>query len=476
MSFVIPTMPFVRQPQFAARLRGIGLTKGLVFAGYPVGTGFYDALSGQISTPSANWAARNTIDGNLALSQEVRTTQLSFPVYSTGLDRIAGAYSIFLEASLFVNASEFAIVRSIEPNVTGDGLGINLDDTSVINDGFLNWLNNGRRTNSNSGALGTNSEQFRHRLMVTGDGTTAKYFAKGKLDKSVADATLPNANTSRQTFLSYGTGGAASLILAWNRVVSLEEFQQLYFNPWQVFQSPSRYLIKAPAAGGGGAQSITLNGYVAKGIYGAAAVAPGAVNVSLNSFVAQGIYGALTANSTYPIILNPVVAQALFGSMVVAPGAVDISPASVIGQIIFGAFSAAQGSTQDIQPSSVVGQGVFGAFTLVPGAVNVALGNLTAQGVEGSFTVAPGSVNLTLTAAVAQGILGPIVLSYVITQNGIMAQASLGGIALAVGAVTVSPGAIVAQTEFGPLVVSFQGQTQLVLQSRIHVHTDVLVG
>lgn len=253
MAVVILPTKFVRQPAHATRIdRGNSLTNGMVFGGYPTGSVFYDAVSSQVSAASATVVARNTIDGNTAVSTEIRTTACAFPVYSTGLDKIAGAYSIFVEGSLLVNASEAAAIRSVEKDVTGDGIGINMDDTSVITNGFIYWANNGRRTNSNGDALGANSEQFRHRLMITGDGTTAKYYAKNALNRSVADTVLPNANTGRQTSISYGTGGGVSLVLAWNRVLGLNEFQALYFNPWQVFATPRPSSWAMTAAGGGG--------------------------------------------------------------------------------------------------------------------------------------------------------------------------------------------------------------------------------
>lgn len=453
------------QPKFKGSVNWADpLARGLVFCAYPLGARFYDAVSKQETTnASTPPVERPGIDGNKLNAREARGNSQDFPVYSTGLDRLAGKFSLFVEGTVLTNGGESAVVRSVEVSSTGDGLGMNFDDSAVITNGILAWMNNGRRFNSLTDALGVNSEQFRHRAMITCDGTTGKAYAKNALNTSGAEANLPNANTGRQTSILFGNSGACGLVLAYNRILSLDEYQALYWNPWRLVQFPGGQRRIYPA--GSGAQAVSLNSFVAQGIYGADAVTPGAVAVSLNSFVAQGIFAAFAAASIYPVTLNSLVAQAVFGADTVTPGDVVISPTSVIGQVILGAFAAALGSTQNIAPGSVGAQGVSGAFTVSPGAVAINMGSLSAVGVDGAFTVSPGSVTVTLNGQVGQGVLGNLVVSYVVTLNGVVAQATLAGLTVAVGPVTITENSIIAQTEFGTLIVSIPGGAAQIIQN-----------
>jgi hypothetical protein len=234
-----------KQPQYAAQIDwGNPLAAGLVFCAFPLGKGFYEVISNQTTGHPGSSRARYSVDGNreLAVSHIGASAAGGQFANQTGLDRLSGAHSIFVEGSLEVNGSTQEIVKSFETGA-GNGIGLRLDDVSLINNGFIYWANNGNRTSSTSGALGTNSEQFSHRIAFTNDGTNTRLYAKGLLNNTAATAVLPTANANRRTSMlgSNNTQGAGSLsiALAWNRVLSLAEYQALYDNPWQIFKAPS---------------------------------------------------------------------------------------------------------------------------------------------------------------------------------------------------------------------------------------------
>lgn len=251
----MPISLFNQQPRIPCRVnKAHPLSAGLVFACYPVGGAFYDAISGQITAHPGTKRFRAPVDGNItpavaAIGSGGTGGQFTNQV---GLDLISGVHSIFVEGSLEVNASTQALVRSFESGA-GNGFGLSFDDVALINNGFFYWRNNGNGTTSNSGALGTNSEQFTHRVLLTNDGTNSVFYAKGALNRTVANAALPTANTNRRTTVvgSNNTQGSGSIdvVLAWNRVLSLTEYLQIYFNPWQVFQSPASFIFFGPASG-----------------------------------------------------------------------------------------------------------------------------------------------------------------------------------------------------------------------------------
>lgn len=233
------------------------LSRGLIFAAVPIGSKIVDLVSGQSVEHPGTLAARVSSDGNDSASVAAIGANAAGGQFAqqTGLDTLVGAFSIFAEASLEVNATEARLVRSFE-GTNGHGIGFALDDASVVNNGMLYWAENGNRGNSTNGILGTNSEQFTHRVMCTHDGvTTCTFYAKGATAGTSSTAIVPVADANRRTtFLgSNGTQqqGSASIVLAWNRALSLAEYLTLWINPWQLFVLPSG-VVAIPAAAGGG--------------------------------------------------------------------------------------------------------------------------------------------------------------------------------------------------------------------------------
>jgi hypothetical protein len=184
-----------------------------------------------------------------------------FPIGATALDGITSApYSVFIDASLLVNGANLVAISSTAA-ADSDGFWFGLDDGAILSNSAWFRVNNGAATATTDSAtgngLGTSSELYSHRVLFTYDGTSGRMYAQGKLNKTTAAGFAPNADANRQTKI-FGRGatvtyvGAASLILAWTRLLSLEEYHELWINPWQLFRSASSIQFAAAAAGGGG--------------------------------------------------------------------------------------------------------------------------------------------------------------------------------------------------------------------------------
>lgn len=235
---------------------GHPLARGLVFFCYMVGGVWYDAVSGQTTPHPGTLRGRAAVDGNAGVSLSGIGAGAAGGQFAnqTGLDRIAGPFSLFVEGSLEVNATNSSLVRSFEAS-NGDGFGINLDDVDLVVNSVLYWCNNGNRGSSSSNSLGSNSENFTHRVMVAHDGATVYRYLKGSLNNSGASAFVPNANAARRTTMvgTNGTQSSASvaLVAAWApRVLTLEEYRELYYNPWQILSGGAYLSLIAPAGGG----------------------------------------------------------------------------------------------------------------------------------------------------------------------------------------------------------------------------------
>lgn len=240
-----------KQPSQGALINwGHSLAKGLVFACYPVGQGAFDAVMGTYAGGLSAVVGRKTVDGNQAAARELRTTVATFAEYQAGLDRLVGNFSIFCEGSVLTNGTASMVARSFSPT-TGNGIGFKFDDAEQCLNGFYLFGDNGNRSPSNYEALGADSELYRHRAMITGDGTNANFYAKGGLDRTVAETFTPTAGTNRQTTILTSGAGALSLFLAYSRVLSLSEYKTLYEDPWVVFRSPGVRLWSAVVGGGG---------------------------------------------------------------------------------------------------------------------------------------------------------------------------------------------------------------------------------
>ena len=242
------------------------ITRGLVVCAIPVGPRFYECVTGQLSEAAGTVRVRAAVDGNRAASRRIVNpgtgSKLPNP---TGADSIVGAYSVFAECSPEVGAvANQPIFASTEPS-NGYGFMVGVDDAgaefNAMRQSNLYLFNTGTVGSTSGQILLADSELYTHRVMWTWDTSTTRFYAKRALGTTVGGVTTaPTAASTRRGYFLTGVAGtvgqaAASLVLVWNRALSLAEYQALHDNPWQVFAPQTRARIWAPSAGGGGGSS-----------------------------------------------------------------------------------------------------------------------------------------------------------------------------------------------------------------------------
>lgn len=229
-----------RQPQFGGRVNRLSpFSKGLVFLTGQTAGGWVDLVSGQFVaqswTPTFHTTRRPQ---DKFLRYRKGSAQVTFGA-PTGLDRIAGPYTLFADACLETNAS-FALLFGTYEAGAGNGVRLSLDDVNTVVDTFYsNTFATGNRHATT--CLGTNSHLVAHRIMFTADGANFRYYAGGALVRTIALTDLPALHVNRRTYL--GTAGL-SVGAAWNRVLTLADYQRLYDNPSQLY-APVRKLRPA---------------------------------------------------------------------------------------------------------------------------------------------------------------------------------------------------------------------------------------
>jgi hypothetical protein len=253
-------MRFTKQPTFPAKIdRGNPITNGLVFAALPLGNSFVDVVSGQVAVNVGASRYRNCVDGNRASSLSFigpgSGAAAKFP-NPTGLDFISGSFSVFCEASLEVNATTQDIFKSWETG-GGKGLGIAMDDGSVVFDGWFGRVDNSNSNfgPGNSGILGSNSEQTTHRIAIAADGSSRFLYGAGKLQNTITSSTMPSASANRRTYMLNGfdptsssSSGSVALLVGWSRAITESEYKELFYNPWQIFSFSKRGALFAPTS------------------------------------------------------------------------------------------------------------------------------------------------------------------------------------------------------------------------------------
>jgi len=236
------------------------LARGLVFALVPTVGGYADLVSGQHAQWGAASSAQNLVPaavayagGSSLLSSNAGGNRAARFANRTGADEITGSFSIFVEGRHSAQSVGGAIVWQSGESGSGDGIGIAVDDGSNQQEGFAVRGNNSEVTGDNWAALGpSGTGHFHaHRFMGTGDGTNIVRYAQGSVWESRASTFLPNANSARRVTVhgNWATDPTAaggrcdiSVSFAWNRVLGLGDYLQLYKNPWQLFAPISRKL------------------------------------------------------------------------------------------------------------------------------------------------------------------------------------------------------------------------------------------
>lgn len=261
------------------------LADRLVLALLPLGRTVRDAITGLIATPSGaalssavpNTAQPQDSGGSaIVLNNNAATGHIEFPVQGTLLSRMSGVVSIFCEAGPTAAGLNPHLFRDGE-SANGRGCGLAFDDISSQTNGVQLFVDLSTANPSNWDSLGTASSVRTHRLLLTADGAAAKVYTRGYLWETVTPFTATvTADAGRQTQVfanwahtsTQGDRARFAVVLAWNRVLTLGEYQELYRNPWQLFKSgnrkilvslaaaPGGVLVRAPSLMGGGMQSL----------------------------------------------------------------------------------------------------------------------------------------------------------------------------------------------------------------------------
>jgi hypothetical protein len=253
--------PWVRQPQtFVGVNWGNPLVRGLVALIVPAGDRYFEIVTRQLTELTGTPVVGATIDGNRAPARRVKAppTANKFP-NPTGADAIVGPWSVFWEGSPEANAQATDPVFMSSETTNGRGFKVGFDDAfaqfNAIGAGN-NYLD--LSFTSNADALGTDSENYTHRVMATSDGNdTYSLYAKGALNRSGTAGLTTNliADAARRSYICAGILGessqaGASVIAVFNVQKTLEEYAALYFNPWQLL-APLPRRMWAPSAASG---------------------------------------------------------------------------------------------------------------------------------------------------------------------------------------------------------------------------------
>lgn len=234
---------------------GNSLLRGLVFCALPIGGNFYEIFSKQWANHAGTLRARKTVNGNRSASVSAVGQSTTGGAFAniTGLDKVAGAVSIFCEGSLEVDNSTGTVILSNETN-NNHGCGLRFDDTAIVTNSLIYYAEGGNRSNTASDSLGANSHLSTYRVSFAHDGTNIMWYINGKLVQTTAVATVPVADPTRRTqILGHTTAGvengaSCALVLAWNRAITAAEAKKLHDNPWQIFSRQARRLHVTAAA------------------------------------------------------------------------------------------------------------------------------------------------------------------------------------------------------------------------------------
>lgn len=193
-----------------------------------------------------------------------------WPVGATRIDRLSGIFSFFCEGSLHNNGTVARILEVSEGSL-GETFSIRFDDGngSFPSQGLNTFqlaYNNGNRVTATTQCLGTDSELYDHRIGMSFDGARGQTYANGALLSDFASTlslTADTINTSdrrvrmfakESTSASASLGGRASMVLVWNRPMSLAMYRALWANP-DVLWDDGAIEVYGVAAGGGGVTS-----------------------------------------------------------------------------------------------------------------------------------------------------------------------------------------------------------------------------
>lgn len=405
----------------------------LVFAmlGNPA-LGYQDFVSGKFPTPSgsvsgsiaqADWCVKLPTSGNLNYGH-------------TGFDDITSAGTLLIKSRPNNNTQTYSTLISKEDNVTGDGVWLLYDDGNIALNGFNVGSNNtSYRVNSNSGALGTNSEQFVQTFGFSFNGTNVLTFANSTLDKTTALALPVNANTGRTTRIASGpTSTDVTHAYVFNRAFNIDEWRSLYNEPYQIFKpSVGRIYFIGTAAGvvdatgTGSVSGITLTSPTGNAT--ATRDATGSGSIASEQLVSPTGAASATANA--------IASGSISTSQLTAPTGASIGQGN------------ASGSLDDTLLGSVAGDATASSNT--SGNVsNVSLSNVSAT--ASGYAEASGNIaNVSLTPvsgfAIGDGIVSSSIATCTLvapTGNASSGVSATGSGSLFAGTLTAPQGVAVA--------------------------------
>ena len=386
-----------RQPQQGARIRrGNPLAKGLVFA--VTGTnGFFDYVSRTFPNSKSGANVVNCAGGR-AVAPAASNGQVTWAAGTTGLDKVTGPGTLLMCFRGNNNTANWRAFGSREDSSTGDGVYLLYDDYSNASNGFNAGANNNNyRADSNSGALGTNSEQSFHTFGFSWDGSAIQMWADGKLNRTVTGgnaAFTPNSNSGRITRLESRTVSSDFLwAFAWNRVLSVDEIADITSNPWQIFGG-AVYPIYAGVVGGGttvaaGAGHLLLTGKqpsVSQTANQSVAAATGHVTLSgKQPSVSQGASQAVAPSAGHLALAGkqPTITQSANQSVAAATGHITLTGRTP---------SVLQPITQYVAPAK-------GALTLTGKQPSVSQSLVTFVAASGAHLVLSGHVPTVVRTA-----------------------------------------------------------------------------
>lgn len=297
---------FTQQPQSAVVIdKSNPLTEGMVCALLPVGGAFLDVFTGQVSTqgdtsnPTStvvrdwqNGTSRpdfvkaqqnNTSGGNT-------TTGQVFVNNTTGVDKLTTKGTLIAVGGMATtNTATYTMFGSSEFVSVGTGCAVGIDNNSFQGPGrILGHISNAAQSTSFNIGNGTDNELTSspgnklHTFGLGWDGTNYHWYSAGIgfVKQSNAGTLSPVAQSNRKTAVGRGgqsmaLGGLSAFMalgLAWNRVLSLAEYIQLWQNPWAVFKTPQ--VIWVPVTSGGG---TTYSGTVSETLTAADTVSATAI-------------------------------------------------------------------------------------------------------------------------------------------------------------------------------------------------------
>jgi hypothetical protein len=281
-----------------------------------------------------------------------------------------------------------------------------------------------------------------HSLLVTSDGASVSFYVDGARCAGNAQIALATptyiklgANTDAIAGVDRTISGVVNAAYVWNCGLNAAHAKALA-DPF-ASRRPSQPWWYA-AAGGAGAQTITLAGIASPGALGAIAVSPGAVSAILAGIASGAALGTVVVSSgAVAALLAGIASPGALGAVALTPGTVGIVLDGIAGPEALGAVTLAPGGVAALLDGISAGS-VLGSVTLTPGAVSTLLDGIVGPGALGSLTLTPGAAGIALDGVGSSALLGSLTATpgaVTISLDGIPSGAVLGTIRVAIAGV-----------------------------------------